>query len=680
MQFSFNFNISGICKTLRHTLIWLALLPFCCICMISCHQLQQKAAIADNENFTDTSHYLSADDYQKFLDLLQAAEDSVDYNKPLAYQFLQQARLMVQDSPSTYEYARLLNTEAIYYYYVADYPKATQSLRQSVGIFKKAGRIPEAANTLSKLGLTYLYEGAFKPALNALFEGLQLVNNGKDSSNLLIYSRLLGNTSLVYEQIGDFDNALKYQTKYLSINRQRKDTSAMARALNNMGNTFFDQNKLDSAMYYFKASADLAAAIGQDYGKMQTLGNIGNVFYELHQPDSALKYFDSVLAYYDQVGEVYGRCLILAGLAATWLDLKDYEKAASYLKACENCHEVVSETSYWAELYRIGGKLYWQTGDYPKAVKSYEKSHDLRDSMVKQSKNLDLIKFAVSYDFKQKAEADSLKMKLRIETSEQKSLRASNRLLIAALLLVLTGVLAILWFFRSRMLAKRSIISEQKRLLSQKLQQEMEQKLLRSQMNPHFIFNCLNTIDSFVLQNKKTEASRLIQRFSKLSRQVLEFTAQTDIAVKEEMDLIRVYLQIEQTRYSGHFDFTVQVDQSIRACRMPPMLIQPFAENAVVHGIKNRVGGGGLIEITAVAVDNQIKFTVSDNGIGRKMAQLIKNEQQKTHNSRAMKITASRLADLNGGKITDQYLRYTDLEGEQSGTIVEIWIPKILPH
>lgn len=208
----------------------------------------------------------------------------------------------------------------------------------------------------------------------------------------------------------------------------------------------------------------------------------------------------------------------------------------------------------------------------------------------------------------------------------------------------------------------------------------MEQKLLRSQMNPHFIFNCLNTIDSFVLQNKKTEASRLIQRFSKLSRQVLEFTALTDIAVKEEMDLIRVYLQIEQTRYNGHFEFKIDIDPSIITCRMPPMLIQPFVENAVIHGIKNRVGGGGLIEITAVAVGGQVKFTVFDNGIGRKMAQLIKNEQQKPHNSRAMKITASRLADLNPGLNPDQYLRYTDLAGDQSGTIVEIWIPKTLPH
>lgn len=648
----------------------------CYYCMCSCHQQPRHAT--DKFAKEDTSHYLGQNDYQKFLDLLQAAEDSVDYNKPLSYQYLQQARQMLKDSQSTYEYARLLNVESVYYYFLADYSKAAQSLRQSVGIFKKRGKKPEAANTLSKLGLTYLYTGEYRLALNALFEGLQLVKS--DTAYLYIYRRLILNTGVAFEEMKDYDNALKYQTESLILAKQLKDTAAIAKALNNIGLSYYNKGVYDSSMHYYKLSAALSAAVNQQFYSFQTLGNIGHVFMDLHQPDSALGYYERCLNYYDEVGEVYGRCLIAEGLAATWIALKDYEKAVKYLNQCESCKDIISDATYWAEVYKLGGEIHGHIADYPRAIKYYALSHDFRDSMDNQSKDLDLIKFAVSYDFKQKAEADSLKMQLRIESSEQRSLRASNRLLIAAILLLLTGILAILWFFRSRILAKRSIISEQKRLLSQKLQQEMEQKLLRSQMNPHFIFNCLNTIDSFVLQNKKTEASRLIQRFSKLSRQVLEFTTQSDIAVKEEMDLIRVYLQIEQTRYDGQFDFRVEIDPAIVACRMPPMLIQPFAENAVVHGIKNRVGGGGLIEIKAVAIENQIKFTVIDNGIGRKMAQLIKNEQQKTHVSRAMQITASRLADLNPGQTTDQYLHYTDLEGEASGTIVEIWIPKVLPH
>ena len=509
MQFSPNYNASGICKSAR--VIYIVLALFCLICMSSC----QNRPITDKDAVADTSHFLPADQYQKFIDLLQAAEDSVDYNKPLAQKYLQQARQMVNDHPLSYEFARLMNSEAVYYFYLADFQKAIVVLKKSAGIFRKSKNKAETANVLSKLGLAYVYAGDYKLALNAIFEGLQLVKN--DTANLHVYSRLLVNAGVAYEVIKDYDNALKFQSEYLALKRQRKDTAAIARALNNIGNIFYNQTKLDSAMFYFKESANLTQATRQYFSLTQTQSNIGNVFHDMHNPDSALVYFERCLAYYDQVGEPYGRCLVLAGLAATWLDLKDFKKATKYLKDCESCHEVVNEIEYWAYLYKIGGKLFALTGNYPMALKSYEMSHDFRDSLDKSAKDLDLIKFAVSYDFKQKAEADSLKMQLRIETSEQKSLRASNRLLIAALLLVLTGVLAILWFFRSRIMSKRSIISEQKRLLSQKMQQEMEQKLLRSQMNPHFIFNCLNTIDSFVLQNKKKEASRLIQRFSKLS-------------------------------------------------------------------------------------------------------------------------------------------------------------------
>ena len=237
-------------------------------------------------------------------------------------------------------------------------------------------------------------------------------------------------------------------------------------------------------------------------------------------------------------------------------------------------------------------------------------------------------------------------------------------------LLAVTGlILTIAGIIRARFQAIRQKAAIRHQML------EAEVKALRAQMNPHFIFNCMNTIDSYILQNKQLQASQLVQRFSKLTRRVLEHTSQAYITLADEMETLRIYLQIERMRQAEGFEFEINMADETTRLWVPPMLVQPFVENAVIHGIRNRQAPGGRITISSILEGSQIKITVQDNGIGRVRAMEIKAALPTTHQSISMELTLSRLEALHGHKKHNSYLIFTDLTAPETGTKVDIYVP-----
>ncbi len=237
------------------------------------------------------------------------------------------------------------------------------------------------------------------------------------------------------------------------------------------------------------------------------------------------------------------------------------------------------------------------------------------------------------------------------------------------------AVLVLLTLLAAIVLASIASIKKKAAIRHQML--EAEVKALRAQMNPHFIFNCMNTIDSFILQSRKLEASQLVQRFSKLTRRVLEHTSQEYITLEAETETLRIYLQVEQMRSSNRFQFEIKTEAAASQWLIPPMLLQPFAENAVIHGIRNRQAPGAFINIDCVLEANQIKITIKDNGIGRAGAAEIKAAQPGAHRSLSMELTLGRLEALHGHKKHGSYLIFTDLTPPETGTKVDIFVPLI---
>jgi two-component system, LytTR family, sensor kinase len=218
----------------------------------------------------------------------------------------------------------------------------------------------------------------------------------------------------------------------------------------------------------------------------------------------------------------------------------------------------------------------------------------------------------------------------------------------------------------------------EKRLLNTRNELVRSQKFaLRSQMNPHFIFNSLNSIQNFVLKNDVDSANYYLSNFSTLMRKVLEYSQYNYITLYEELEMIRLYLKMEHMRFSKKFELDIKVDPKIdqHLIRIPPMLLQPYLENAILHGLQ-LIKHKGLLEVVIADCDTYMTINIIDNGIGREKAKSIR--ERSGHKSRGLANIEKRIQLYNS--IGDKHLSvhildlFTD-SGEVAGTRVEITVP-----
>lgn len=227
-------------------------------------------------------------------------------------------------------------------------------------------------------------------------------------------------------------------------------------------------------------------------------------------------------------------------------------------------------------------------------------------------------------------------------------------------------------------LRDRQIAVENLQLQQQNTANEL--KALRAQMNPHFIFNCLNSIKSYAL-NKDTEGVNFyLTKFSKLMRQVLDNSRNEKISLKNELETLQLYLEMEQLRVGDRFDFAIQVDEAVETdfVEVPPMLIQPYVENAIWHGLVHLETRGKVTVSVSQKDDKKLIIKILDNGIGRAKAAEIKSKTGSTHKSFGMQITAERLNIIRQLYQIDTQLVIEDLknqEGAPAGTLVCLELP-----
>jgi hypothetical protein len=208
-----------------------------------------------------------------------------------------------------------------------------------------------------------------------------------------------------------------------------------------------------------------------------------------------------------------------------------------------------------------------------------------------------------------------------------------------------------------------------------------ELKALRAQMNPHFVFNSLNSIQHFILTNKSVDAGKYLNKFARLMRVILNNSEKSLITIREELEYLQLYLDLEEMRFEGKFTTSVHVagDIDIDYFEIPAMLLQPYVENAILHGLTPKQGGGGKLEISLRLRANTIICSITDNGIGREKAREMRQlSTRKDHRSLGMKITHDRLELINRLNGSQLSLTITDLyaeDGSPAGTRVDIFIP-----
>lgn len=522
---------------------------------------------------------------------------------------------------------------------------------------------------------------------------------------------------VLYTTIGDYEKGVFFAEQSLSIRKQMSDHLCVARSLNGIGNFYKAVGANDEALNYYQQTRVYADEHALDYrlaDRNFLLESLGAFYRILNKPDSSLYYLR-------QSVQIDPRNLMAKiAIGETLLLEKQYDSALQiFLKPIEHFR---NENNKW-DLMRVlldAARAYLGKGNNTTALRyAYEalgisRAVNVKPSIIESylllsTLNANLSKSDSAYyylklfttlkndltneqflfrlaNYKKQTEFKKQLDEIASLDENNKMLDQANKLkeykLKQASLLkwvfgtgLLIALLTALFVYRSLSLKRKNEqLENQKAQSDLKLKaSELEMQALRAQMNPHFIFNCLSSINHFILKNEMEAASDYLTKFSRLIRIVLINSKNKLITLEDELEMLRLYLDMERLRFknafSYHINFTNSID--IDNIHIPPLLLQPFAENSIWHGLMNKEGEGRL-EIGLSTENNFLICSITDNGIGRKAAAELKTFHEKKK-SLGLKITYERLAVINEDKEDKAFFEFEDLyddQGNAAGTRV----------
>jgi hypothetical protein len=336
--------------------------------------------------------------------------------------------------------------------------------------------------------------------------------------------------------------------------------------------------------------------------------------------------------------------------------LKELIEAVALVDTLDDPQEQANAYLSLAGLYERNGQSGNALGAYRKYSEAVKKSGEQAATKMEERSIL----------ITKQTDIEQLSKELYIDRSEdnaQKAVIARQQIIITSLIVILAiiGVTSV-FIYRSAQSSKKA-------------NQLLALKSLRSQMNPHFIFNALNSVNHFIAQQDERTANKFLSEFSQLMRLVLEYSQEDFITLQKEQEILALYMKLEHYRFRDKFEYEIDIDESINAesVLVPPMLIQPYIENAVWHGLRYRETVGHL-KLTMTQQNGSLVVTIADNGIGRQKSAELKTENQKKHKSTGLKNIRERLQILNHVYRTHYEVNVGDgLNGE--GTTVVIKLP-----
>ncbi|MBP6698625.1 MAG: histidine kinase [Flavobacteriales bacterium] len=316
-------------------------------------------------------------------------------------------------------------------------------------------------------------------------------------------------------------------------------------------------------------------------------------------------------------------------------------------------------------------EVYKQRNDARAALRMHELYQTTSDSLGREQFRMGLMKRQIETDFQAQMLADSIESAqavererlgaevARLEAAQEKT-RSRLLLIVGALVLIASGVF--FWLDRKR-----------RKERFEKEAAHLETQALRSQMNPHFIFNALNSINAFVQKNEPDKAAAFLSRFARLMRLVLENSRQSEVPLKDDLEALDNYLHLERARSGEKFDYTILVDPTIDQdeVHVPPLVIQPFVENAIWHGMAGKEEKGH-ITLSVQRRGSELVMAIEDDGVGRHAPKVTSQETTQKKTSLATTITKARLDLVQKQKGKPAGFKYIDLP---QGTRVELSLP-----
>jgi len=502
-------------------------------------------------------------------------------------------------------------------------------------------------------------------ASSALLEFNKAIEYGIVTNDRKLLAAAWFGKALVYNTFEEFKgmyNALQQYLNYADANKEQRKISDAYRLI---GTFYRSIDQFQQAIDANKQSYDMAASINDSVLMGAALNHMAWYNYEMGNLDRSLEIYNKNIKFYNSEGNnalanVYGN------IGNIYRDWERYPEAIDNYNLSIDLSKKNHDLYNLSWLYEDISELYERIGDYRQAYDHQVLASVYRDSLMTANYQQNLAGAQAQFEADKTAkELELLSVKLQ-----------RNRLLVWVLIggFALIASITILFINRYHFKSRRRLEAMNHTI------SELKQTNLRQQMNPHFIFNTLNSIQYYVFQNDKIASNNYMTKFASLIRKTLENSRHTEISIKEELDALSLYLELEELRFKQKFDWTIRVDEEIDtlAYKIPTMLIQPYVENAITHGLMNKENGKGSLHVELQLQEDQILCMISDNGIGRTKAMEIKQQKNNNHQSLGTNITESRLKlvnELYGKKMKVIYTDLMDDKEEPAGTKVEINIP-----
>jgi tetratricopeptide (TPR) repeat protein/anti-sigma regulatory factor (Ser/Thr protein kinase) len=550
---------------------------------------------------------------------------------------------------------QIYTNKGIAFSFIEDNEKSINAFEKAIDLSIELDDSSQMATNLLNAGIMYNFSGDYPSAIESLTNACSIYEAIGDSTTVVNTYIEIGN---VYQNWEKYSTAFNYYDKAVNLKDHIEDDKVMASLFDVMGFTSEKQDSLDKAMDYYKKLLEFSKNIDYRTGMAHGLYRLGNLEFYKENYQSAINYYNRSLDIEIEIGSNQDIVYMEHILAETYLKTEDFHRSLHKLK---KAREICFEYSFRKELSKNNQLLYQvykKTGNADSALKYYENHIALRDSMYSEKQEMLMENLREKYETEKK---ERTIQQLNNEKQIQQERISRQRQFFIALVLVIFLIIIIAILVGAQQKRKEAL---------RKLQ--VEQRLFRSQLNPHFIFNALNAIKNVVLKNESHRAADYLIDFSGLMRLILDGSTKDFTTLQEEIDLLKNYIKLHHLRFHGAFSYHFYVDDAIQADEIsfPSMLLQPFVENAIEHGIKK---GGKQVTLRFLNKENAIKVEIADDGPGINHAE---NGHARKHQPKAIGITRERIKILNSlyhWKILFHISNST--EGEGQGTQITFLVP-----
>ncbi|NMH26864.1 tetratricopeptide repeat-containing sensor histidine kinase [Flavobacterium silvaticum] len=686
---------------------------------------QANIAKVDLMNSIATKTFMA--DADKALRLLKESEllaGELNYAKGKAYSQLFSGNALVNKADYTSALSYFQNSFAMYqklgdkeglancrfnfgrcHFYLGDYDKATENYKAAIELCEVTGDQKRLSSSLIGLGVIYAKQLKSEDAIRVYDRALVI---DEKLGNKRGVSNGLNNLANLHQNRGEYTLALDYYLRSLEIKKQLSDLAGIAVNQQNIGNTYNALGKPDEALQLYLEALETFEKLKDTQGTLSALTNAGVIMIDKKQSAKAMAFFQRALKMSREIEDSHSIAFCQLNIGSLKLNEKKYAEARNYLEQSVTISKKLGAKKELCFAYLHIGRTYFAEKEYDKALDFATKSAAIANELklIDQQRDIALLKSEINYatehyklayeeikthknlrdsilspanldkaaQLKYKYQfKDSLDMAKNSATTLKKSLTKAGDELSSS------NQQKTWWIVGSAsllgLLGLSFIVFRKRRKKLEDKQQSTEQKLLRSQMNPHFIFNSIDNVQSLIFNNKEEDAIEYLNKFSKLTRQILESSDENYISLEEEIEIVENYLSAQQMLHGNKFNYTVVVDESIEpeVTFLPPMLTQPFIENAIKHGLKNKPSDG-IITVRFYLEDSHLFFEVSDNGTGFET-----EKEPSARKSMAMSITKKRLEKYSKDKgfiIRTDNLK--DTEHKIIGAQVRFEIPFLL--